>query len=77
MSGEEGAISIRKPLKPQAPSPFINHFAHIHTTAGELDMKSRQNCISLIGSHIGDESVHLGFAVESYEVLMIVTQGHN
>ena len=41
VSGEEGAISIRKTLKPQARSLFIGHL-HFHTTAGELDVKSRQ-----------------------------------
>ena len=41
---EEGAISIRKPLKPQAPSPFISHFAHFHTTAGELDLQNLATC---------------------------------
>jgi hypothetical protein len=38
--GEGGTITIRKPLKAQAPSPFIGHFAHFNTTEGELDLRN-------------------------------------
>ncbi len=39
--------------------------------------ESRHVYISLIGRNIGNKPVHLGLAVESYEVLMIVTEGHH